>query len=284
MASSQTHTQLFSPEAGDGPVSRQSCSGSAARSSRDPLQSLPVLPPRYRFSHHGTYSSAQRKEETRLRREANRTALAVSAMWEGSLIGANLRCIEGWRLETSQPQWLEATNTQRQLVLSFVDRHRSFCRPGGAPQGAEAFASLMGGAAGGSYSAAAASPQVAPAQLPRGALCPAVVSEMAMPEGGKLVDPTIHSQALAFYYDNAGTHILKHASAVDWEASSKLRTYTDPALRKPENIAALAWRMWTASMIRFSEEAAEEFVDLFTVVKTDKPGGGYLEWCGTSGG
>eukprot|EP00969_Alexandrium_andersonii_P185619 8202425-Alexandrium_andersonii.AAC.1 len=54
---------------------------------------------------------------------------------------------------------------------------------------------------------------------------------MAIPEPGTLLDPAEHSEALAFYYNNAKEHILKHPAAVDWDLIDDIRTYTDPALK-----------------------------------------------------
>ena len=86
--------------------------------------------------------------------------------------------------------------------------------------GMEACASLARQSAGGAYGQvhAAPGPSGAPASLPRGAVCPAVVGEMSIPEGGTLLDPIKISPTLAFYYENAESHILLHEALVGTKA------------------------------------------------------------------
>eukprot|EP00969_Alexandrium_andersonii_P303655 13423938-Alexandrium_andersonii.AAC.1 len=77
---------------------------------------------------------------------------------------------------------------------------------------------------------------------------------MAITEPGTILDPAEHSEALAFYYNNAKEHILKHPAAVDWDLIGGIRTYTDPALKVPAAARHLAVRLWDAGMLAPLEE------------------------------
>ena len=125
---------------------------------------------------------------------------------------------EGWESASRSwdSPWGRATRRQREIVLDIASRYRVFRPPDAMPSGAEAFASLTRTAGSGPYGLAqrAKLPPASPL-LPRGAVCPAVVSEMAIPATEKLLDPQEFSPALASYCEHCTQHILQHPSLVD---------------------------------------------------------------------
>ena len=87
-----------------------------------------------------------------------------------------------------------------------------------------------------------------------------------------MLQPAKISPTLAFYYENAESHILLHDSLVDSKTLADCPAYHDPAFRDPDVLKQLAVRLWKANMLELCFEAVKDFTTLFTVVKKDLPG------------
>ena len=93
------------------------------------------------------------------------------------------------------------------------------------------------------------------------------------PPGTQLIDPRQFSSVLRHYYDTAETSMLRHPAAVDGKLYEETSSYSDPALTDPGTLGQCAVRLWEAGALQLLTEPAQEYVDLFTVIKTDGPKG-----------
>ena len=93
------------------------------------------------------------------------------------------------------------------------------------------------------------------------------------PEGTLLIDPCHYSSVIKHYYENAQSHIQKPRAAVDWESYNATSSYSDPALTDSSVLGAYAVKLWQEGALAFLHEGPEEYVDLFTVIKSDGPEG-----------
>ena len=92
---------------------------------------------------------------------------------------------------------------QRELVRRILAAHHRFHAPDSMPCGEDAFRRLTQSSPSGYGQMEAKGPSEA-GPLPRGALCPLVVDELAVPSAnGPPVDPALYSSSVKTYYEDA---------------------------------------------------------------------------------
>ena len=110
---------------------------------------------------------------------------------------------------------LTSTEDLSQTFLANLE----FQPPAGTPQGAEAFQSLVSGAATSGYASASPGPDSGPKLLRKGNVCPLVASEVSLPSGaGSPLDPSVSSSKLDAFYWQAEEPMLLPVHRVDWDA------------------------------------------------------------------
>ena len=234
--------------------------GAEARS-RDAFNDLPLLPLGVELGRTGPEPRENRQKEAAVRRLANRSILAIRAMWAGNFGSHRIECVEGRRTS-----WDSATPHQRELARRILAAHRSFCAPDSMPCGEGAFRRLTQCSPSGYGNEGTTAPEGV-GNLPRGALCPLVVDELAVPGTSRPpLDPAQYSSSVRAYYEDALHRIVKPRALVDWERYHSIKPYQDPALRQPAVLLQMLARLWSARMLTFCSEH-EESVNLFTVVK-----------------
>ena len=67
--------------------------------------------------------------------------------------------------------------------------------------------------------------------------------------------------------------MLRHPAAVDGKLYENTSSYSDLAFTDPGTLGQYAVRLWEAGALQLLMEPAQDYVDLFTVIKTDGPEG-----------
>ena len=197
----------------------------------------------------------------------NASVSASRAMWRGTLHGMDVEPVDD-----HGASWRTATPLQRRIVSGMFGRHLQSFRSGRRLQSEGERASALSHVCKGPlvhYAGSILPEPAADNTLPKGALCPLVVGELSIPPVGvSIIDPRDCSPTLARYYEDALEKMVLDRSSVDWENYNKITPYTDPALNDPAVMGTLLIHLCDANMLANSDEA-EEFVDLFAVVKSD---------------
>ena len=164
--------QPYTPEGGVDPV--------PCERERDPLAKLPLMPAMaamYLFNGSG---SQERAKISQARRATNRLIKVIRACWNGDFSQGPFLCGESWsstRTHTKDlcsSEWDSATSLQRKICRKLFLANLEFQLPAGTPQGAEAFQSLVSGAATSGYASVSPGPDSGPEFLRKGSVCPPV--------------------------------------------------------------------------------------------------------------
>ena len=142
----------------------------------------------------------------------------------------------------------------------------------GTPQGAEAFQSLVSGAATSGYASVSPGPDSGPEFLRKGSVCPLVASEVSLPTvpDPPSTRPSRRQNSMRFTGKRRRRCCCRY-TGVDWDAYRATPGYNDPALDDPLMRRQLVARLWQANMLEFIDQGPEEHIDIFTVIKKDSP-------------
>ena len=225
---------------------------------RDSMATLPFLPAMHELGRDGQRSAEWRAGEKQARLLTNRAVAAIRSCWDGDFHG-DFSLKEYW-----DNSWRLAGPQSRLIVENIHLQFRAFQQPEGTPQGEDAFRRVMLGIPG--YGCSLSTTDSQAGELPRGAMCPAVVDEMAIPPPGKALDPTTTSPTLQYYYKNALRMMLREQHQIDWELYNSISQYQDPNLDDPAVMIRAVVRMYLGGMVGFSEDCHQN-ISLFTVMK-----------------